>query len=119
MDINEALGAFSALSQKTRLEVLQLLIKAGPDGMSAGQIGETLNVRQNTMSANLAILLGAGLVRKERAGRSIRYSADLSGVAGLLSFLMADCCGGQPELCQRVISDITCAQKEHGREENV
>jgi len=80
--------------------------------MSAGQIGETLNVRQNTMSANLSILLNAGLVKNEREGRSIRYSADLEGVGGLLSFLMADCCGGQPELCQQVISQIACHSEQ-------
>lgn len=101
--------AFAALSQPTRLAVFRLLIKAGPDGMSAGDIAEVLNVRQNTMSANLAVLLNAGLLRNERRGRSIRYSADMNGVRALLAFLMSDCCGGHPELCQQVIDEIACA----------
>ncbi|MET1415815.1 metalloregulator ArsR/SmtB family transcription factor [Roseibium sp. HPY-6] len=108
MDINDALSSFSALSQKTRLEVFRLLINAGPEGMSAGDIGEALNVRQNTMSANLSVLLQAGLVRNEREGRSIRYFANLEGIRDLLTYLMADCCGGHPELCAQVIEAITC-----------
>ena len=63
MDIKQALAAFAALSQQTRLDVFRRLIKAGEEGISAGELGEQLDVRQNTMSANLAVLLNAGLVR--------------------------------------------------------
>jgi DNA-binding transcriptional ArsR family regulator len=109
MDKNDALNAFSALSQPTRLDVFRLLIKAGEPGMSAGDIGEALGVRQNTMSANLAVLSRSGLIRSERDGRSIRYFADLDGMRGLLAFLMEECCGGNPELCQPVIDQLACA----------
>lgn len=104
----QALTAFSALSQPTRLDVFRLLVKAGADGMSAGDIGESLGVRQNTMSANLSILAHSGLIRKERQGRSIRYFAEMDGMRGLLAFLMEDCCGGRPELCQPLINEIAC-----------
>ncbi len=110
MDNNVALEAFAALSQSTRLDVFRLLIKAGEVGMSAGEIGETLGVRQNTMSTNLSILARSGLVRNAREGRSIRYFADMDGVRGLLSFLMEDCCAGRPELCQPVIDQIACSR---------
>jgi DNA-binding transcriptional ArsR family regulator len=109
MDKNNALTAFSALSQETRLDVFRLLVKAGETGMSAGDIGGTLGVRQNTMSANLAILARSGLIRSKREGRSIRYHANMDGMRGLLAFLMEDCCGGQPELCQPVINELACA----------
>lgn len=99
MDKLQALSAFAALSQETRLDVLRLLIEAGPDGMAAGDIGVRLGVRQNTMSANLAVLAHAGLVRTRREGRNVHYAADTETVRGLLDFLMRDCCGGRPELC--------------------
>lgn len=108
MDKNNALNAFSALSQPTRLDVFRLLVKAGDEGMLAGQISDALEVRQNTMSANLSILAQSGLIRNERAGRNIRYFADMDGMRGLLAFLMEDCCGGRPELCQPVIEEIAC-----------
>ncbi len=109
MDENHALDAFAALSQSTRLDAFRLLIEAGDAGMSAGDISDTLGVRQNTMSANLSILARSGLIRNEREGRSIRYFADMDGMRGLLAFLMEDCCGGRPELCQPVINELACA----------
>lgn len=108
MDRSDALKAFDALSQGTRLDVFRLLVKAGSRGMLAGEIGDRLGVRQNTMSTNLAILLNAGLVTNRREGRTVRYCADLDGVRGLLAFLMEDCCGGNAALCQPVLDEITC-----------
>ena len=108
MDTNHALDAFAALGQSTRLEVFRLLIKAGDAGMTAGDISDTLEVRQNTMSANLSILARSGLVRNQRQGRSIRYFADMDGMRGLLGFLMEDCCGGRPERCRQVIDELAC-----------
>jgi DNA-binding transcriptional ArsR family regulator len=106
MDINIATTSFSALSQPIRLQTLRLLIKAGADGIVSGDIGAALDIKQNTMSTNLMILHQAGLVRKQREGRSIRYFADISGLRGLLSFLMEDCCGGQPEACQSLLDTV-------------
>ena len=108
MDKKNALIVFAALSQPTRLDVFRLLITAGPEGMLAGEIGEALGVRQNTMSANLAILTQGGLIRNVREGRAIRYFADMEGVRGLLEFLLEDCCGGRKDLCQPVIEKLAC-----------
>ena len=109
MDKSNVLSVFAALSQQTRLDVFRLLVKAGADGMLSGEIGEKMDVRQNTMSANLTVLLNAGLVRNERHGRTISYFADFDTMRGLLAFLMKDCCGGRTEICQPVIDEIACA----------
>lgn len=108
MDSLNALSSFAALSQQTRLDVFRVLVKAGSDGLLSGEIGTRLNVRQNTMSANLAVLLNSGLVRNERQGRTIRYFADFDTIRNLLAFMMEDCCGGRPEICQPVIDEIAC-----------
>lgn len=109
MDKTATLAALSALAQPTRLDVFRLLVKAGNQGLSSGEIGAALGVRQNTMSANLSVLLQAGLVRNLREGRSIRYFAEMVGMRGLLAFLMEDCCGGRTEICQPIIEEIACA----------
>ena len=90
------------------MDVFRLLIEAGQAGMLAGEIADALGVRQNTMSANLSVLTRSGLIRNQRQGRSIRYFANFEGLAGLLSFLMEDCCGGHPKLCQPVINELAC-----------
>ncbi len=108
MDKKSTLEALAALAQETRLDVFRLLIRAGAEGMLAGEISEALDVRQNTMSTNLSILSQSGLIHKQREGRSIRYFADMNGVRGFLAFLMEDCCGGHPKRCQPILDEIAC-----------
>lgn len=108
MDKKLALAALSALGQDTRLEVFRLLVRAGAEGVPAGEIASRLGTVQNTMSAHLKVLDHAGLVRPERDGRVVRYVADMTGFRDLLAYLMEDCCNGSPELCQPVIQAVTC-----------
>lgn len=105
----QALAAFAALSQPTRLAVFRLLVTAGADGLLSGEVADRLDVRQNTMSVNLSVLLNAGLVHKQRQGRTIRYFADFEALRDLLAFLMEDCCGGNPARCQPLIDEIAGA----------
>lgn len=111
MEKINALTAFSALSQETRLDVFRMLIEAGDAGLQAGEIATRLDVRQNTLSANLSVLLNAGLVHNQREGRAIRYFANTDGLRGLLGFLLKDCCGGRPDLCEPLIDTLTCQPK--------
>jgi DNA-binding transcriptional ArsR family regulator len=108
MDKSDALSSFAALAQETRLDVLKLLIKAGEQGLSAGEIGERLSIKQNTMSANLAVLARTNLVSNKREGRSIRYYANFVGIRELIGFLMEDCCGGNPEICEPLLEQMKC-----------
>ena len=108
MEKNRAADALSALAHDIRLDVFRLLVQAGPCGLAAGEIALRLDVRPNTLSNNLTVLTAAGLLRSEREGRSIRYFARMETMRGLLGFLMQDCCGGRPELCQPVLDRIAC-----------
>ncbi|MBU2935239.1 MULTISPECIES: ArsR/SmtB family transcription factor [Pacificibacter] len=106
MDSYQALTAFAALSQPLRLEAFRLLIKAGPDGMAAGDIATALNAKANTTSQNLSQLAQAGLITSTRAGRSIIYRSNMDGLNALLRFMLEDCCGGAPETCAPVINMV-------------
>lgn len=108
MDKKLALAALAALGQETRLEVFRMLVRAGKEGIPAGEIASRLGAIQNTTSAHLKILTHAGLVRPERDGRVVRYFADMTGFRDMLAFLMEDCCNGSPELCRPVIDAVTC-----------
>lgn len=99
MDQAAAVAALSALAQDTRLSVFRLLVQADEQGVPAGEIAERLDVRQNTLSTHLAILVTAGLVVRRREGRIIYYAAAYPGMRALLTYLLEDCCGGRPELC--------------------
>ena len=99
MQLPTAVEALSALAHASRLAVFRLLVRAGPDGLPAGEIAREVGVLPNTLSTHLTILAHAGLVQARRDGRSILYSADYAGMRALLGFLMEDCCAGLPEIC--------------------
>ena len=99
MLLPEAVEALSALAQGHRLAVFRLLVRAGAEGLPAGEIAREIGVLPNTLSTHLAILGHAGLIRSRRDGRSLIYWADYDGMRDLLGFLAADCCGGRPEIC--------------------
>ena len=103
MDINEAVGAFSSLAQESRLKVFRLLVQVGSDGMAAGDIAKAVGVPKNTMSSHLAVLARANLIQARKEGRSKIYTVDLGGTRALLSFLMEDCCQGDPSVCRPLI----------------
>jgi DNA-binding transcriptional ArsR family regulator len=107
MDNLEAIGALSALAQPTRLDTFRLLVGREPEGVAAGELARLIAVPQNTMSAHLAILARAGLVRGERKSRSILYRADLQRFREVALYLLKDCCGGRPEICAPLIADLT------------
>jgi ArsR family transcriptional regulator, arsenate/arsenite/antimonite-responsive transcriptional repressor len=99
MKPQSAVGALSALAHPGRLEVFRLLVRAGPAGMAAGDIARATGSLANTLSTNLNVLAGAGLVSSRRDGRSIIYAAGYERMSELLAFLMEDCCGGNAEIC--------------------
>ncbi|MDZ5649810.1 metalloregulator ArsR/SmtB family transcription factor [Nitrospirillum sp. BR 11828] len=112
METTAAIGAFAALAQETRLGVFRLLVQAGPDGLSAGDIAGRVGVPASTLSHHLGILERAGLLRAWRVQRQIFYATDYEGTRRLLDFLMQDCCGGVPELCgDNPAAAIACCPK--------
>lgn len=115
MNERQALDAFAALSQETRLRMVRLLVQAGPEGLAAGVVGEAVGASSSNASFHLSHLERAGLIRSRREARSIIYSVDLTGLAGLIRFLMEDCCRGQPEICapalQSLASACSCEQE--------
>lgn len=96
---DRTVAQLAALAQSTRLAVFKALMRAGPEGIAAGQIARSLDVAPNTLSAHLGVLQRAGLIGQRREGRSIIYSVVLPSVSGLIDTLVNDCCAGHPEAC--------------------
>jgi DNA-binding transcriptional ArsR family regulator len=111
LDEQQALDAFGALSQQTRLQMIRALVVAGPDGMAAGAVGDAVGASSSSASFHLSHLERAGLVRSRRAHRSIIYSANFGGLSALVDFLMRDCCQGHPDVCApaAVVAASCCA----------
>ena len=99
MEMTDAVPALAALAHHGRLAIFRELVRAGPDGLAAGEVSRRLGIAPNTLSASLTILFHAGLVTSIRSGRSIIYRAAFDRMARLLEFLVDDCCQGRPEVC--------------------
>jgi len=95
MEINTAVEALAALSQETRLQIFRYLVRRGPEGAAAGEIGEEFGLPGATLSHHLNTLRQSGLVQQTRQGRSMIYAPDFARMNALLGFLMDDCCAGQ------------------------
>jgi DNA-binding transcriptional ArsR family regulator len=104
----QAQTAFAALAQATRLRIVRMLVKAGPDGMAAGAIAEASDVSASNVSFHLKELEHSGLINARRETRSIIYSADYKTLSGLIEFLMKDCCAGHPEICVPALAQVCC-----------
>ncbi|CAN7471812.1 helix-turn-helix transcriptional regulator [Pararhizobium sp. LjRoot235] len=114
MDNNNAVNAFAALAQGTRLDAFRLLVSHEPGGLPAGEIARLLGVPHNTMSTHLATLQRVGLVTAERQSRSIVYRVSLDSLRNVVTFLLKDCCSGHPDICAPLIADLVpcCSPKE-------
>lgn len=97
--IASAVEALGALAHEGRLQIFRLLVRAGDDGLPAGEIARAVESPASTLSANLNILSGAGLVSSRREGRSIIYRIEFARMRDLLAYLMEDCCQGRKEVC--------------------
>jgi ArsR family transcriptional regulator len=102
MKSNQAVKALAALAQESRLAVYRLLVARGPEGLSAGVIGDKLGIVPATLSFHLKELANAGLVTALTQGRYVIYSANFEGMNGLVGFLTDNCCGGNP--CTPVVA---------------
>jgi DNA-binding transcriptional ArsR family regulator len=106
MDVNTALETLAALSHETRLWVFRLLVQAGPEGLPAGEIADSLSSRQNTVSSHLRLLHAAGLIDSERHGRQVVYRANYDTVRDLVMFLVEDCCAGSSQVCNPLAESL-------------
>jgi DNA-binding transcriptional ArsR family regulator len=103
MNNHECVRALAALAQESRLSVFRLLVKRGPEGYSAGEIGEKLNIPGPTLSFHLKELTQAGLITPRKASRFIYYGPAFERMNQLLGYLTENCCS------QGSVCDTACA----------
>lgn len=83
---------FSAMGSEARLRIMQLLLKAHPDGLVVGEIQEELGIPNSTLSHHLDKLKSEALVNVSRESTFLRYVANTEALQEVLQFLYAECC---------------------------
>jgi ArsR family transcriptional regulator, arsenate/arsenite/antimonite-responsive transcriptional repressor len=91
-----AADRLASLGHELRLELFRLLVQAGDDGLSVGELLAAVDRPASTVAFHLRELVDAGLVRQEKEGRTIRCRADYRALDELLIYLKHDCCRGVP-----------------------
>lgn len=113
MEIPEAVTVLAALAHEARLSIFRSLVKAGPEGMLAGEIATEFGMPASTLSHHLNQLRLAGLIVRTRRSRTLNYAISVEKTAELTNYLQQDCCEGRPELCfPGVATNACCAPGE-------
>ena len=108
MNTQSAVPVFEALSSAARLDIYRLLVKTGPQGLVAGEIGSALGIAPTNLSFHLKAMAYAQLVSVVQEGRYQRYRANLALVQTLIAFLTEECCAGHPEQCGELCQPVAC-----------
>jgi len=103
-----AINAFLALGQETRLNTFRLIVQRGNLGLTPSEISEKLGIPQGTLSFHLKELLSAKLITVERQGRRLIYRPAADRINDLSNFLLENCCGGKPCLTTKRKSKLHC-----------
>ncbi len=94
----QAASTFAALGSEQRLAVLNVLVRAGPEGLSIGTLGERSGITGSTLTHHMKILTTAGLVTQARQGRSIIcVAAAHDQLQALSKYLLKECCADSPD----------------------
>jgi DNA-binding transcriptional ArsR family regulator len=95
MKNTQAISAFLALGQETRLNVFRLIVQRGDKGLTPSEIIEKLGIPNATLSFHLKDLVDAELLLVERQSRNLIYRPHAEQVQKLSEFLLDNCCGGK------------------------
>ncbi|MGB0750069.1 MAG: ArsR/SmtB family transcription factor [Magnetospiraceae bacterium] len=102
METYQAVEILGSLAQETRLTLFRLVVAAGPEGLSAAEIARHVTVVPSSLAHHLSELTQTGLINSRRDGDEPIYSVRSETMSQLLNFLVENCCGGRPDLCDPI-----------------
>lgn len=89
----------SSMAHPARLAIVRMLAKAGPPGLPAGQLGESLGIASNALTFHLHKLASVGLIGSRRNGQFVIYSVVFDALLELTDYLVGACCVDSTEKC--------------------
>ena len=94
MTEEEAARSLAELGHPIRLRTFRLLVRAGPEGLSVGDLQRHLGVPASTFAHHLSHLVQVGLVAQQRESRLVLCRANFGQMNRLIEYLQAECCAG-------------------------
>jgi ArsR family transcriptional regulator, arsenate/arsenite/antimonite-responsive transcriptional repressor len=94
MNLATTAKRLASLGHENRLDLFQLLVQAGPNGMTIGELQAALDRPASTLAFHLRELVSAGLVTQEKEGRMVRCRANYPALNEVVQFVQQRCCQG-------------------------
>ena len=94
MNFHTAARRLAELGNHTRLQIIRLLVQAGPGGLPIGELQSQLGVPASTLAFHLRGLVAAALVDQQKEGRIVRCTPNLVAINATLAFVKENCCAG-------------------------
>ena len=92
LTIEQASNGFAAVGSEPRLEVLLSLVRAGPEGLTIGEIIDKTGIPASTLAHHLRFLDAGGLILQQKKGRAVINRANYQVIEALAAFLLKECC---------------------------
>jgi len=108
MNEEQALSAFAALSNATRLRMLKVLVTAGAEGRCAGDMAEAVGASPSRASFHLTCLAKAGLVSSSQSAREVIYRAEFGEIGALVRYFLDDCCAADTQIRACCVNGVGC-----------
>lgn len=86
MEKMDMTGPLSALAQPTRRAIFAAIAKS-KDGLNSTDVAEATATMPTNTSAHLTVLRNAGLVKAQRIGKAVKYTAQRDKVHALAKYL--------------------------------
>lgn len=94
MNLTTSAKRLAGLGHEHRLEIFQLLVQAGDDGMTVGELQAVTGRPASTLAFHLRELVASDLVTQQKEGRMVRCRANFQALDEVLQFVKQDCCKG-------------------------
>ena len=92
MNEEQLVKCLAQLGNITRLRIYRLLVQAGNNGLSVGEIQKKLDVPGSTLSHHITKLVNLELLSQEREGRILHCKANYKLLDDVINALRDQCC---------------------------
>ena len=117
MELEQAAKRCAELGNITRLSIFRLLVRAGKDGLSVGDIQKNLDIPGSTLSHHIQRLVQVGLVAQRRQSRVLYCEPQFEAVRELAAYLVSECCSLQSSSVE-VMGNLMNPDNPHPNDES-
>lgn len=94
MDVETAAMTFEKLGHPVRLQIVQLLVRAGPGGLPVGALRRVLDIPPSTLSHHVSHLVSGEVITQTRDSRRLICRTNFTRIDQLVELLTESCCAG-------------------------